>query len=179
MGWLCSPQLSRAAQGGYHHQKITTTCFKLPVFSPALHHHLQLGAPRRDLLWRSVPGALPGLQMCQDRPKPRDRGDSAAARSLLLSHHPCCRRRSNAEQKGSDLDASQKLKFSLVGRKQKQRQASGDGFYSRKMVLRRSFKEKKKKHTCDININRLFQRFTLEGDDHRNVTQQLQIRSGD
>ena len=29
-GRPCSPQLSSAAQGSYHHRKITTICFKLP-----------------------------------------------------------------------------------------------------------------------------------------------------
>lgn len=112
VGWPCSPQPMSAAQGHYHHQKITAICSRLPKFSCTRSAPHQFWAPSRAVPQGSVPEAVPGLWMCQD---PTHRmGDLAAARSLLLSHQPFCRRRSNAERKGSDLDASQKLKFSLV-----------------------------------------------------------------
>lgn len=43
------------------------------------------------------------------------------------------------------MDASQKLKFSLVGRKQKQHQASGDAFHSRKNGFEGKIQKKQNK----------------------------------
>lgn len=132
-----SAQISSAAQGSCHHQKQKPSALshsKSPLLSPTPCQHLQpwplsgmsRGVHARGTTWAvAVPGQT-----------------QRSARSLLFSHHPFCRSRSNAERKGSNLDASQKLKFSLGGRKQQQRQASSDAFYSRKMGLRKALERK-------------------------------------
>lgn len=118
-----------AAQGTVP-SETTSTCFKSLKVSLAQPSLCNLG-PHQGCA-RGIPWAVavPG----QTQP---------AGRSLLLSHHPFCRSRSNAERKGSNLDASQKLKFSLGRRKQQQCQAWSDAFCSRKMGLRELSKEKK------------------------------------
>lgn len=99
----------------------TTTCLKslevslaqpcaelcASICSPGPWSGMYRGAHARGITWAvAVPGQT-----------------QATARSLLFSHHPSHRSRSNAERKGSSLDASQKLKFSSGGRKQQQHQA--------------------------------------------------------